>query len=183
MVVALAITAFLSAAVYTSFSQGLRLWSRGSRDRSDWKIQLFLEKLTTELKNAFMDSRWNFQGNKNGLGLATLAYEGASKDKPVYLRYRYDPASKVLGFQKNSFEEVFSAGSVQKPFMPLLEKTQAFELEYYAYDPGAKGYRWYSTWNRNCFPETVKVTIGLEGGEGQKMISMIDLPVRTACPS
>jgi len=183
MIVALAIIAVLSGAVYTTFSQGLRLWSRGSKDQSEWRSHLFLEKFTTELRNAFMDSKWNFQGNKNGLALATIAYEGTSEDKPVYLRYRYNPKGKTLDLQRNSFADVFVEKPTLQSFRPILEKVQAFELEYHAYDPSAKGYRWYSTWNRNCFPETVKVTIESEGDESRKMISMIDFPVRVACPS
>ncbi len=183
MIVALVITAFLSGAIYTTFSQGLRLWNRGSKDRSEWKTHLFLEKFKTELRNAFMDPKWSFQGNKNGLILATIDHEGASEDKPAYLRYRYDPKSKKLDFQRNSLEEAFTAQPIKKPFRPVLENLQTFGLEYYAYDPGAKSYRWYSTWNRNCFPETVKVTIESDGGENQKMISMIDFPVGVACPS
>ncbi len=183
MIVALGITALLSGAVYTTFSQGLRLWNRGSRDPSEWKTHLFLEKFTSELRNAFMDSKWPFQGNKNALVLATVAHDGNLQDKPAYLRYRYDPKSKRLDFQKNSFEDIFAAQPVSEPFRPALEKVQAFELEYYAYDPSAKSYRWYPLWNRNCFPETVKVTIESEGGESRKMISMIDFPVGVACPS
>jgi prepilin-type N-terminal cleavage/methylation domain-containing protein len=183
MIVALVITAVLSGAVYTTFSQGIRLWSRGSKDRSEWRTHLFLEKFTTELRNAFMDPKWNFQGNKNALALATVVHEGVLQDRLVYLKYRYDPKSRRLDFQQNSFEEAFSAKPISKPFRPALEKVQAFELEYYTYDPSAKGYRWYSTWNRNCFPETLKVTIESEGDESRKMISMIDFPVGVACPS
>ncbi|MEI7750946.1 MAG: prepilin-type N-terminal cleavage/methylation domain-containing protein [Candidatus Omnitrophota bacterium] len=183
MIVVLVITAILSGAIYTTFSQGLRLWSRGSKDRSEWRIHLFLEKFTAELRNSFMDPKWSFQGNKNALMLATVAHEGASQDKPAYLRYRYDSKTKSLDFQQSSFEEAFSAKPGPGLFRPALEKVQGFELEYYAYDPSSKGYRWYPIWNRNCFPETVKVTIESEGGESQKMISMIDFPVGVACPS
>jgi general secretion pathway protein J len=178
VIVAVTITAVLAGAVYTTFAQGTRLWSRGSKDRSEWKTRLFVEKFTSELRNAFMDPQWGFQGKKDGLAFASL-----SGRDPVYVGYQYDPKSKTLISLQKSFKEAVTSKVDRQLFRAALDKVRSFGLEYYAYDPTAKGYRWFPAWNRNCFPETVKVTIELDGGENQKMMSMIDLPVRVACPS
>jgi len=172
------ITAILAGAIYTTFSQGIRLWSRGSKDRQEWRARIFLEKLTLELRNAFMDSQWGFQGKKDGMAFASMAGHD-----PAYLGYQYDPKSGALVVLQKNFKQAVTSKAGRDLFRTALEKVRFFGLEYYAYDPTAKGYRWFSSWNRNCFPETVKVTIELDKDEDRKMINMIDLPVRVACSS
>lgn len=70
----------------------------------------------------------------------------------------------------------------KKTQVAVLEKILAFDLEYYAYDPKTRAYRWQSQWNKDCFPETVKITIEPEQMNRRKWIRMIPLPTEKACP-
>ena len=187
MIAVLVITASLGAVLYTTFAQGVRLWGRSAKDRGEWKVALFVEKMTGEIRNAFRDPQWVFQGNKNELNFATLSFEGKRGERqgsrllPLYLHYLFDPASKTVSVQRYNFEDVFSPKPVPKPYSVVLDKVRTFELEYYAYDPKAKKYYWTSMWNKDCFPETIKITIEHEQTDSRKLARMIDVPVEAVC--
>lgn len=67
MIVAIVIAASLGAVIYTTFAQGVRLWTRAAKDRGEWKVDLWVEKMTGELRNAFQDPRWVFKGGRTEL--------------------------------------------------------------------------------------------------------------------
>ena len=186
MIVVLVITASLGIAIYTTFSQGVRLWSRTAKDRGEWKVSFFMETMTEGLRNAFKDPRWMFRGDKTILDLATISFSeksnGAGGDgRPVYFHYVFDSENKTINVQKNHFEDVFSPEPVKKDSMAALEKVRAFELEYYSYDERARKYRWSSKWDRGCFPEAVKITIEQEQDGYHKLSRMINMPTGSVC--
>lgn len=186
MIVAVAITAFVGAAIFTTFAQGLRLWARATQDRGVWKIDLWGERLTEDLWNAFRDSRWIFRGTRTELFFASLRHEGGealSKPVPVFFHYRFDSSAGAVVSRQYAFEEMLAAA--QKPLKTseaLLERVVFFELEFYGYDAKAKDYRWFSQWNKDCFPETVKITIETKPMNHRKWVRMIQMPTGGACP-
>lgn len=187
MIVALTITVSLGFAIYTTFGQGLRLWSRAAKTRYEWKIGLFFEKLNQEFRNQFADPKWVFQGNQTGFSFATVTQEGRSpgekgpRARPVYLRYGFDAKRNAVTLQKFSFEDVMSPKVPGRSAVPVLEKIRSFEVSYYVYDTMAKGYRWKVGWNKNCFPGTVKVTIEPEEVGGRKITRIIEAPAGGPC--
>ena len=184
MIVALVITAFLTIVVYTTFAQGVRLWTRAAKDRGEWKVDLWVEKMTENLRNVFQDPLWALKGTRNELFFAALVHEagGGISGSPAYFRYIFDPKTQAAGSQRYAFEDVLAAKSSPKATLSVLEKILAFDFEYYAYDSKSKAYRWQSQWNKDCFPETVKITIEPEDMNHRKWIRMIPLPTERVCP-
>ena len=186
MIVAIVITASLGIAVYTTFAQGVRLWTRTAKDRGEWKVDLWVEKMTEDLRNSFWDPLCPLKGTRTGFFFATLTHDasGALREgSPVYFRYVFDPKTGLVLSQKNSFENVLMNQSMSKTPSSVLEKVVAFELEYYGYDPKSKVHRWESQWNKDCFPEAVKITIEPEQMSHRKWIRMISMPTENACPA
>lgn len=186
MIVTIVITASLGVAVYSTFAQGVRLWTRTAKDRGEWKVDLWVEKMTGDIRNSFWDPKSPFRGNRKEFFLATLNHD-AKKEfclaSPEYSHYVFDPKAGDVILQKNTFENVLISRSMAKTGVSVLEKIVAFELEYYGYDPKAKVYRWESHWNKDCFPEAVKITIEPEQMNHRKWIRMISLPAEIACPA
>lgn len=184
MIVAIVITVSLATVVYTTFSQGVRLWTRAAKDRGEWKVDLWVEKMTGELRNSFQDPKWTLKGTRTELFFATLLHEGMGGGEgiPAYFRYFFDPKSKTVVSQRYAFEDVLASPSAPKAAVASLEKILAFDLEYYAYDSRSKAYHWQSQWNKDCFPETVKITIEPEQMNHRKWIRMIPLPTERVCP-
>jgi len=185
MIVAIVIAASLGTAVYTTFAQGVRLWTRVAKDRGEWKVDLWVEKMTGDIKNVFQDPQWVLKGTRSELVFATLRHErsGSFEGVPAYFRYAFDPQAKSLVSRKYAFEDVLASKSSPEAHVSVLEKILAFDLEYYAYDPKLKTYRWYSQWNKDCFPETVKITIEPAEMNHRKWIRMIPIPTERACPA
>ena len=185
MIVAIVIAASLGTAVYTTFAQGVRLWTRASKDRGEWKVDLWFEKMTEDVRNVFLDPRWALKGTRAELVFATLRHEGGegSEGVPAYFRYAFDPQTKSVVSQRYAFEDVLASKSLPKAPVAVLEKIVAFNLEYYAYDPKLKAYHWYSQWNKDCFPETVKITIEPEQMNHRQWVRMISIPTERVCPA
>ena len=186
MIVAIVITASLGLAVYSTFAQGVRLWTRASKDRGEWKVDLWVEKMTGDLRNSFWDSKCPLKGTRTEISFATLTHDavGARREGlPIYSHYVFDSKSEAVIFQKNTFENGLMSRPIPKMATSVLEKIVAFELEYYSYDPKAKVYRWESQWNKDCFPEAVKITIEPEQMNHHKWIRMISIPAENACPA
>ena len=182
MIVAIVITASLGTVVYTTFAQGVRLWTRAAKDRGEWKVDLWVEKMTGDLRNVFQDPKWALKGTRTELFFATLHHEGGFEEIPAYFRYFFDPKAEAVVSQRYAFEDVLASKSAPKPVVSALEKILAFDLEYYAYDAKLKAYRWQSQWNKDCFPETVKITIEPEQMNHRKWIRMITIPTERVCP-
>jgi len=184
MIVTIVITAFLGIVVYTTFSQGVRLWTRTAKDHGEWKVDLWVEKITADLRNVFQDPQWPLKGTRTELVFATLRHEanGSIAGTPAYFRYVFDPNTQAVVCRRYAFEDVLMAKSSPQSTLSALEKILAFDLEYYAYDPKAKAYHWQSQWNKDCFPETVKITIEPEQMNHRKWIRMIQIPTERVCP-
>lgn len=184
MIVAIVITAALGSAVYSTFAQGVRLWTRAAKDRGEWKVDLWVEKMTGDLRNSFWDPKYPLKGTRTEFFFATLTYDTKAalrEGSPVYVHYFFDPKGGGVVSQKNTFENFLMSRSMPKTSTSVLEKVVAFELEYYGYDPKAKIHRWESQWNKDCFPKAVKITIEPEQMNHRKWIRMISMPTENAC--
>jgi len=187
MIVAVVMTAFLGTAIFSTFSQGLRLWARSAKDRGEWKVELFMERLTHELQNNFADPKWRFRGTTDAFDFSTVEAEDVSVPEEglgrgiLYMRYLFNSKRGTMEFQRYGFREVFSPQPRPKNFVTALDKIKSFELEYYAYDPKAAEYRWRSKWNQDCPPPAVRISMQHEGAGQRKISRMIHIPVGGVC--
>jgi len=182
LIIAVMITVTLGAAIYTCFAQGVRLWTRASRDRGEWKVDLWVERMTTDLRNAVRDPQWGFKGTPKELSFATLVPGEYGSLAPAYFHYAFDRGIGQLLLKQYSFEEFLMGALDAKMPEVVLTKIVAFDLEYYGYDAKARAYRWGSQWNKDCFPKTVKITIEPEQMNHRKWVRLIPLPAEIACP-
>lgn len=67
MLLAISIVSVIAIAVYTTFSQGMKLWQRSLREQPDLDVELFLEKATVDLRNAFAYGQAGFSGTESSL--------------------------------------------------------------------------------------------------------------------
>jgi prepilin-type N-terminal cleavage/methylation domain-containing protein len=184
MIVAILIAASLGVAVYTAFAQGVRLWARAGKDRGEWKVDLWVEKMTGDLRNSFWDPQCPFKGNRTDFSFATLAHDSSAalmEGSPVYFRYAFDLKAGGVISEKTPFENLLMSPSASKVSVSVLGKVAAFELEYYGYDSKMKAHRWETQWNKDCFPEAVKITIEPEKMNHRKWTRVISMPTENTC--
>jgi prepilin-type N-terminal cleavage/methylation domain-containing protein len=186
MIVAIMIAAALGTAVYTTFAQGIRLWTRTAKDRGEWKVDLWVEKVTEALRNSFWDSRYPLKGGRTEIFFATLDHSKGNSlqsGSPVYFHYGFDPAAGSVAVQKKTFQDILMSQATQKALGADLDNIAAFDLEYYGYDPKAKVHRWEPHWNKDCFPDAVKITIEPKQMNHRKWVRTISMPTENVCPA
>lgn len=184
MIVSMVVVACLGTALYATLAQGVRLWTRASKDRGEWRADLWLEKMTEDLRNTFQDPKWPFRGTRTALFFSTLVYGSDPKGSgliPVYFHYAFDPRIKAIIFQKYDLVRVLASrpeGSVSGTALGALT---GLELEYLGYDAKIKAYQWESEWNKDCFPAAVKITIKPENINPRKWVQTIPMPAGSVC--
>lgn len=181
MIVVMMIVTALVAAFYATLSQGLRLWRRGSADRGQWKVDLFLEKITGQIRNAAEDSLWRLRGSKTTLDFATVTGE-KRMPQPVYLRYAFNSSGRTLETARFFPVDLRNEKLIEQPLSTVLDMVDDFDIEYYAFDAKTKKHRWFQKWDQNCLPETIKIAIKLQEEQSLRMVRMIDIPAGKACP-
>ncbi|HPW77349.1 MAG TPA: type II secretion system protein GspJ [Candidatus Omnitrophota bacterium] len=184
IIVVTVIVMTLGAAIYATLSRGVRLWGRVAKDSGEWKADIWLEKMTGELRNAFYDPQWKFRGTKTELffpSLDRLNTEKAQGTLPVYVCYTYDSKKKNLIAQTFPFEDILMKKIKSPTRLSVLDKVRSFDLRYYAYDAKVRTHRWETQWTQDCFPEAVKITVEFEPIKHRKWIRTVSIPTESPC--
>ena len=184
IIVVTVIVVTLGASLYATLSRGVRLWRRAAKNSGEWKADIWLEKMTGELRNTFHDSQWRFRGTKTELffsSLDRLNTEKAQGTVPVHFCYAYDSKKENLIAQTFPFEDVLLKKVKSPTRLSVLDKVRSFDLRYYTYDAKARTYRWETQWTQDCFPEAVKITVELEPIKHRKWIRTISIPTENPC--
>ena len=162
MVVSMVIISFLSSVIYMTFFQGTRLWRYAMRERPEWQMDIFLDKLSVQLRNAFACKSPPFQGTGDSLEFCTLGPRGDAGKQgkpaerlPVGLRYFFDASKRTLFMTSESYGQVLNPPRVKATPAPVLERIDGVRLEYYLQD----GQSWKRKWSRSCLPRAVKISI------------------------
>lgn len=170
----------MAGAVYVTLSQGIRLWHRAVEEKPELKMDLFFDRVQTDLRNAFSYESGNFAGREAGFEFMTLGIAQI----PARVRYFFDPETASIYRDQIRYEKVLypkSNASVQPP-RPVMDKIRGFNVEYYERDKD-NAYHWRRQWSKGCLPRAVKILIEY-GQTGTKSVSrMIDIPASQGCLS
>lgn len=72
MLLVVAVLSVITLALYRSISNGLRVWDRVYRFSVEEDVAIFMDRLTTDLRNLTMYSRFPFQGQTTRMVIPTL---------------------------------------------------------------------------------------------------------------
>ena len=190
MLVSILILSFLVGVIYATLSQGLRIWHKAVEDRPEWKLDIFFEKITTELQNVFAYVPPPLVGDSRSLQFYLLGQNsdsGANETKPglkmpVQLRYIFNPSARQVLVEKRDYAKLLSS-DLKADSAPVLDKIKDFKIEYYAYDKKKGVSRWKNLWVENCFPQAVKVSVDFEASNAAsvKMMRVIRVPLASNC--
>ena len=107
-----AIFASIGLAVFTCLSNGLKLWGRSQRLVVEEDAVIFMDRFSTDLRNAFLFSEIPFEGEELHLNFPTMVYTPADRsgsraqegyvDEIGAVRYSFDSSGKnILREQAN----------------------------------------------------------------------------------
>lgn len=181
LLVASVIMSIIAGAVYVSFSSGIRIWNRVNQRIKQEHINIFMEKITSDLKNTFRFSQISFEGTEDSLKFATLVNVYELESEPrwpiVEVSYFLNKETNTVNRQIKNFSQIYKneKGTIQK----LLKDIHYLKFKYYFYDPRREDYFWQSEWNDNNegLPIAVKVELGWKDNQTDRFIKTIAIPV------
>ena len=182
ILVAVAIISFLGLAIYNTFSQGLRIWHRVRVQNPEMDIELFMERLTADLRNAVKFTSDPFKGRREGMEFYTMDFSEIRKGsdpyrEPVEVKYVYDSKTKSIGKGEKGYREMLNQPDAPISFRPLVESILNFNVEYYFHDVQRDRFIWQNHWEEGYLPEGIKVSMDYGNkAKPRRMVRFLSVP-------
>lgn len=141
MLVVVAMLGVISLAIYTTTTNGIKIWQRINRQIPQEDLNIFFEKFATDLRNSLEYTDMNFLGKEDELEFPTLVNSPRLKIRTVgKIRYIYDYNNGVINRQQLDFSHIYNDenGITQQ----LLKDVKTLRFQYYIYDAEKKEYLW-----------------------------------------
>lgn len=177
VLVAAVIVAIMAGAFYTTLSQGIRLWRRAVEEKPELKMDLFFDRIQSDLRNAFSYAPAGFAGTEDALQFFALA-----RGFPVRVRYYYDQDRGIIYRDEIRYEKILypKSDAGQAPPRPVMEHIKNLSLEYYMRDKEYKFY-WKQKWSKDCFPRAVKILMDYGQAEPKSISRIVNVPAAEGC--
>jgi prepilin-type N-terminal cleavage/methylation domain-containing protein len=179
MLVVTAIAAVVSLVIYSTFSSGLKIWLRLTRQMPQEDICIFFEKFGSDLRNCFSFTGIPFTADTGKLEFATLVQSARLGHRSAgELIYSYDDQRHILSRRQRDFSAVYrdEDGASQT----ALGNIKSLLFQYYFYDKERKEYLWANEWQevKGRLPLAVRIELAFEDGEQLKKITRtVSIPV------
>lgn len=158
------IVSFIGGVIYSAFSQGVRIWHLAGRNTAELNLDVFFEKITTEVHNAFLVSPSVFSGEADSVAFHSLKIDqsrsGSNIPNPVFIKYRFDRYKNLI--EKNEAEYLHSlnlASTQTNQSGAVATHIADCSFEYYAYDIAARTYSWKKNWQEKCLPLALRIKV------------------------
>ncbi len=165
VVIVTAMAAVISLALYSTLSNGLRIWKKVNDSSVEEDIGFFLARMNTDVRNSFVFKTIPFTGTAEHVDIPTLVMFPQSHAKTIgKVVYAFDPYAHTL--TRRSWDYSRISREAQGAAAQSLQSVKRAGFQYYYYDPEKKDYLWVQEWQRKSLPVAVRVEIELNGREG-----------------
>jgi len=170
------ILSVVSLAIFTTFSNGIKIWKRINTGITGEDLFIFCDRLGFDLRNSFKFTGIKFFGEEDNLEFPAMVNSPRLNAKTVgRVIYEYNPDARILIRKQTDFPGIYSAGEVS-PKQSLKDIKNAKFL-YYFYDKEKKEYVWLEEWSRDDLPLAVKMELEFGGQEkNSKFIRTFSIP-------
>ena len=182
VLLAIFLWALVGGAVYSLFSQGLKLWKRSSQSGIATDALFYLEKMESDLRNAIPIVNNQFLGEKDSFEFYTLGFNQsfANEKELIRVRYLFDEASQNIRRYTGNYLKILN----EDKNLGLSEgvSASAVRCEYnYHYSDANKNFEWLNKWQEKCLPDAVKVFIEYRDKNQIQNISKVILIPQGGC--
>jgi prepilin-type N-terminal cleavage/methylation domain-containing protein len=177
LLIVISMMSVVSLAIYSALNNGLKIWQRVNRQVPQEDANIFLNKVSSDLRNAVKLKKINFSGNEERLEFPSLVYSSRWQNKSVgKIYYAYDSKSGIITQEQRDYSMLFSDEPGVK--RQLLSGLSALKFQFYYYDKDNKEYLWLDEWSKEGLPLAVKVEIEISGqGKTNTFVKTVDIPV------
>jgi len=177
IIITSAMLALISLVIYTTFSNGAKIWQRLHQDIAEEDLNIFLDKFARDLRNSFKFSTINFLGQEERLEFTTLVYSPTlNKTSAGKIIYFYEPEQETLSRQQLDYSQIYSG---EESFSKqALKNIKSLKFQYYLYDPQKKEYLWQQDWAKENLPLAVRLEFEFDNGyQINKFARTVSIPV------
>jgi len=189
-----AILAVIGMAVYGTFANGISIWQKVTEDSAAEDINLFFEKISSDLRNSFKLTSIRFKGEKTKVSFPSkIKYrnDDGIENTIGQITYYIDRRKGALIRNEANYSEVNHKKSGSNRI--LFENVSSLQFKYYVYDEKYKKYSWVTHWQERDetfgiqveekLPLIVKVKVGIPGEKGeQTFVKTVQLPAGCCWP-
>lgn len=185
-IITAAIFSIIALAVYSTFSQGVRLWQRLTQQTPAFGVNIVLEKMSADLRNSFKFSGIDFTGRGSDISFATLIVTSNSDKQKILslgeVGYSFDSQAGSLNRQQRNYSQIYQG----KPALPrqILDNVESLSFQYYYYDSSQKVYIWGNNWQggeeeeKGSVPLAVRIKLKFDKSTKEEgIVRTVTIPV------
>ncbi|MCM8780610.1 MAG: prepilin-type N-terminal cleavage/methylation domain-containing protein [Candidatus Omnitrophica bacterium] len=150
----------LSLVAYATFSSGVRIWQRFNQPIPEEDVNIFFDRLNSDLRNSFRFKDIAFVGRQDRFEFPTLVTSPRLGYKSVgKVIYVYNTDSEALIREQKDFSHIYTQeeGVIQT----MLRNVNYFKVQYYFFDLQKRRYLWQEDWPKDDLPLAVRVEFQL----------------------
>jgi prepilin-type N-terminal cleavage/methylation domain-containing protein len=180
MLIVLVMLSLIGLAIFTTLSSGIRIWQRLNQRVGQEDVNIFFERIASELRNTFEFDTIKFQGEEDRVTFVTFVTTPGSIQAQETgigeVSYFYDKPNRQLNKQVRNYSQIYKGDSGTKK--ELLKGIDSLTFSYYFYDQKIKEYFWQEGSQEGNLPKAVRIELEFNNGQQiRKIIRTIDLPV------
>ena len=181
------ILSVVGMAVYTAFSNGIRLWKRVNQESPQKDASMFFAKISYDLRSLVRHSAVSFSGKPDSISFAAFVVSGTEEDTKKNLgmvSYYFEKKKDAVAREQSNYSQLYLSerGSVRW----LLRGVDSLTFRYYCYDPENEEYIWLDAWDADeappgmkvdeALPLSVMVEIKLDECQDEKFRAIVPVP-------
>lgn len=176
MLVVVVILSLVALAIYAILNNGIKIWQKANRQLPEEDLNIFFDRVSLDIRNAFKFSGINFSGTTDKLEFSTLVNSPKLKKRTVgRVIYAYEPDAGVLSRSEQDFVDIYASNN--NAVWQKLINAKALKFEYYFYDEQNKTYFWQDEYNKESLPLAVRLELEFDNGAGiKKFTKTISIP-------
>lgn len=183
VLITVSMIALITGGLYNALANGIRVWRRAQQTMVEQQAQLFFDRMTHDLRNAFYHKLIPHEGSESRLSIPTMVIVeadpyGLRKDEGYVqqigrVEYYLDLNKRAIMRRTARYSH-----AVENDFadpVEVLADVQLLRLRYIYLTPEGE---WHSEALMDVLPATVSVDITFTGSQdGLRMKRLIDLPL------
>ncbi len=170
------ILSIISLAIFSTFSNGLKIYNRINSEVTLEDLVIFLDRLGQDLRNSLNFSTINFTGKAEELEFAGITNSHRMQKRTVgKIKYVFDSSAEELSRFAGDYSLVYNQEWLSS--RQTLEKIKSCIFSYYYYDNQTKEFSWLPEWNKAGLPVALRLELGLKDKPEDKFIRTFNIPV------
>ncbi|MDD5670591.1 MAG: prepilin-type N-terminal cleavage/methylation domain-containing protein [Candidatus Omnitrophica bacterium] len=178
------IIGFLAGVIYITLARGLELWHRANQERPELNVEIFFEKITQDIRNAFIYEEKPFEGAKREMKFYSVSpLRNIKKGKvmetlsqPAKIRYAFDSSAKTIKREICGYPHILYDDLDPPETKIVLDNVLGCAISYYEPSKRKTVGVWHSQWLKDYLPQAIKISVDVQGYDKKKMTKIIPVP-------